>query len=240
MFFEKGDRIAPTQIEQMRNGQYKILGYYDPSPHKKEIDWINRRDQSRWIGGKAPLDETLIKPRLRTLEPFLFWSMVSLAGFGIALSICCFVFNFLHRMRRYVIHANGKVVSLCNLSFCYSLIQMSHPNINNLMLVGIVLCLVTVVLLGLDGESIPNSWYSMLCQVCMQWVAPSENSWFVINPLNFATQNVLAVQLTTSRNSSRNSAQKFGTLNRAYGSWMIMKVQEYFRFKNTSTPFWKS
>ncbi|GAU88441.1 hypothetical protein RvY_01140-2 [Ramazzottius varieornatus] len=145
-FTSEGDRIAPTQLEQMQDGIYKVLGYYDP--FKDQIDWSTKY-RDRWIGGKPPRHETLIIPTLRTVDRFLFWSMVSLAAFGIACAIACFVFNMMHRLRRHV--------------------QMSHPNINNLILLGISLCLVAVVLLGLDGSFIPQSSFHMLCQA-RAWV----------------------------------------------------------------------
>ncbi|XP_055338701.1 gamma-aminobutyric acid type B receptor subunit 1-like isoform X3 [Paramacrobiotus metropolitanus] len=144
-FTSEGDRIAQTQIEQMQDGHYKILGYYDPDIDV--INWENGRPRDRWIGGKPPRHETLKYPQFRIVERFLFWSMVTLAGFGIVLAICCLIFNFTHRMRR--------------------LIQLSHPNINNLMLFGIVLCLISVILLGLDkafDTLITNERFYMLCQ----------------------------------------------------------------------------
>ncbi|OQV25760.1 Gamma-aminobutyric acid type B receptor subunit 1 [Hypsibius exemplaris] len=152
-FTSEGDRIAETQIEQMHNGVYSILGFYDPY---KDVINFRAGFKEHWVGGKHPRDETQMIQQLRTLDRFLFWSMVSLAAFGILLAICCLIFNITHRMRR--------------------LIQMSHPNTNNLMLIGIMLCLVTVFLLGLESDNVqnkendrdrffsPDNLYPWLCQ----------------------------------------------------------------------------
>lgn len=52
-FTSEGDRIAPTQLEQMQDGIYKVLGYYDP--FKDQIDWSTKY-RDRWIGGKVQKD----------------------------------------------------------------------------------------------------------------------------------------------------------------------------------------
>lgn len=39
-FSSRGDRIAWTQIEQMRNGKYDLLGYYDTQTDN--LTWFNK------------------------------------------------------------------------------------------------------------------------------------------------------------------------------------------------------
>lgn len=47
-FSSQGDRIALTQIEQMVNGKYEKLGYYDTQ--LDNLTWLNTE---QWIGGKV-------------------------------------------------------------------------------------------------------------------------------------------------------------------------------------------
>lgn len=47
-FSSQGDRIALTQIEQMVDGQYHKLGYYDTQADN--LTWFNKE---QWIGGKV-------------------------------------------------------------------------------------------------------------------------------------------------------------------------------------------
>jgi gamma-aminobutyric acid type B receptor len=54
-FSSKGDRIAWTLIEQMINGQYNKVGYYDTQTDN--LTWLA---EARWIGGKIPQDRTII------------------------------------------------------------------------------------------------------------------------------------------------------------------------------------
>lgn len=47
-FSSQGDRIALTQIEQMIDGQYHKLGYYDTQADN--LTWMNNE---QWVGGKV-------------------------------------------------------------------------------------------------------------------------------------------------------------------------------------------
>lgn len=47
-FSSQGDRIALTQIEQMVDGQYHKLGYYDTQADN--LTWFNKE---QWIAGKV-------------------------------------------------------------------------------------------------------------------------------------------------------------------------------------------
>lgn len=49
-FSSQGDRIALTQIEQMINGTYVNLGYYDTQADK--LNWSNKE---QWAGNKVKL-----------------------------------------------------------------------------------------------------------------------------------------------------------------------------------------
>ena len=47
---------------------------------------------------------------------------------------------------------------------------MSNPSSNNLMLVGSVLCLISVLLFGLDGQDVGIEYFEVICNVStLQW-----------------------------------------------------------------------
>ncbi|XP_017776421.1 PREDICTED: gamma-aminobutyric acid type B receptor subunit 1 [Nicrophorus vespilloides] len=138
-FSSQGDRIALTQIEQVINGNYVVLGYYDTQADN--LTWF---DREVWSGGKVPQDRTIIRRVLRTVSLPLFICMCIISSLGIIVAVGLIVFNIWNSHRR--------------------VIQSSHPVCNTIMLFGVIICLVSVCLLGLDGHFIPPDAYSSLCQ----------------------------------------------------------------------------
>ncbi|XP_065201019.1 gamma-aminobutyric acid type B receptor subunit 1 isoform X2 [Planococcus citri] len=138
-FSSQGDRVALTQVEQVQNGSYVKLAYYDTE--KNNFTWLN---DAKWIGNKVPTDRTIIKPELRTLNVPLFLCMWSISVIGILVAIGLIVFNVYNRHRR--------------------VIQFSHPVCNTIMLVGVIVCLTSVILLGLDGQIVSPEMYPLVCQ----------------------------------------------------------------------------
>ncbi|CAD6241162.1 GSCOCG00009184001-RA-CDS [Cotesia congregata] len=114
-FSSQGDRIALTQIEQVIDGNYVKLGYYDTQ--SDNLTWKNRE---RWIGSKVPQDRTIVRKVLRTVSTPLF--------------------------------AHRRVV------------LSSHPVCNTIMLVGVIICFISVFLLGLDGRFVSPGEYEHVCQ----------------------------------------------------------------------------
>jgi gamma-aminobutyric acid type B receptor len=141
-FSSQGDRIALTQIEQMTDGKYVLLGYYDTQ--SDNLTWNNKEKWigiCRWImlkyffltmliftGGKVPQDRTIVRRVLRTVSLTLFISMGVVSVVGILWAIALVIFNIAYRHRR--------------------VIQTSHPVCNTIMLVGVCLCLGCQVLMG--------------------------------------------------------------------------------------------
>uniref|UniRef100_A0A182N8X1 G-protein coupled receptors family 3 profile domain-containing protein n=1 Tax=Anopheles dirus TaxID=7168 RepID=A0A182N8X1_9DIPT len=138
-FSSQGDRIALTQIEQMVDGQYYKLGYYDTQADN--LTWFNKE---KWDGEKVPQDRTIVRRVLRTVSLPLFICMSTISSFGILVAIALIVFNIWHRHRR--------------------VIQSSHPVCNTIMLFGVIICLVSVILLGIDGQFITADNYPKVCQ----------------------------------------------------------------------------
>ncbi|XP_015601809.1 gamma-aminobutyric acid type B receptor subunit 1 isoform X2 [Cephus cinctus] len=138
-FSSQGDRIALTQIEQVIDGKYVKLGYYDT-----QSDNLTWRNMERWIGGKIPQDRTIVKKLLRTVSLPLFICMGTISSAGILIAVILIIFNIWNRHRR--------------------VIMSSHPVCNTIMLVGVIACLVSVFLLGIDGRFIAPWEYPGICQ----------------------------------------------------------------------------
>ncbi|KAJ8300573.1 hypothetical protein KUTeg_022092 [Tegillarca granosa] len=138
-FSSQGDRITWTQIEQMINGTYVKLGYYDDATDN--LTWIR---EEKWIGGAPPPDHTLMVPFPRVISLGLFFAMCSFAALGISLGIFCIGFNFVNRRRRCISH--------------------SQPGINNITVFGCILCFLSIFLLGLDVRFVTPEIYPLICQ----------------------------------------------------------------------------
>ncbi|KYM82550.1 Gamma-aminobutyric acid type B receptor subunit 1 [Atta colombica] len=138
-FSSQGDRIALTQIEQVIDGKYVKLGYYDT-----QSDNLTWRNVERWIGGKVPQDRTIIRNVLRTVSLPLFISMAALSVIGIIIAIGLIVFSVYNRHRR--------------------VIYSSHPSANTIMLVGIIVCFLAVLCIGVDGRFVTPWQFLIVCQ----------------------------------------------------------------------------
>ncbi|GFY57616.1 gamma-aminobutyric acid type B receptor subunit 1 [Trichonephila inaurata madagascariensis] len=95
-FSSKGDRIAWTQIEQMIDGNYTLLGYYDTQTDN--LTWLRKE---KWADGKPPADRTIIKKVLRTVTLSLFISMTTVSGLGILWALVLLIFNTIFRHSSY-------------------------------------------------------------------------------------------------------------------------------------------
>lgn len=64
-FSSQGDRIALTQIEQMVDGQYHKLGYYDTQADN--LTWFNNE---QWVGGKVNYSDFSVESFFSEMESF--------------------------------------------------------------------------------------------------------------------------------------------------------------------------
>ncbi|XP_034182289.1 gamma-aminobutyric acid type B receptor subunit 1 isoform X4 [Osmia lignaria lignaria] len=138
-FSSQGDRIALTQIEQVIDGKYVKLGYYDT-----QSDNLTWRNMERWIGGKVPQDRTIVRTVLRTVSLPLFICMGTISSVGMVIAVGLIIFNIWNRHRR--------------------VITSSHPVCNTIMLLGVIACFVSVFLLGIDGRFVSPWEYPAVCQ----------------------------------------------------------------------------
>lgn len=143
---ETGDRIAWTKIEQLQGTKYEVVAYYDQK--SDNLTWLPpsvETTESRvvWPGGKVPQDRTIVKNELLKINLWLYIAMVIVAMVGVLLAFSLIYFNFRYGHRR--------------------IIQHSHPSCNNLMLVGISLCLMAIIPMGLDGRFVSPSLFPVAC-----------------------------------------------------------------------------
>ncbi|KAK0397022.1 hypothetical protein QR680_001946 [Steinernema hermaphroditum] len=140
MFSDSGDRIARTQIEQMQDGKYVVLGYYDTTSQR--LDWI---DKELFFGKGPPPDATIIKESLLTVSKHLYIGVFILVVIGLVLAIASFAFNVYYLGR--------------------SIVRESQPQCNNVLIAGCALCSLSLVLMGLPAEGVtfPRQSFSLLC-----------------------------------------------------------------------------
>ena len=95
-FNDIGDRISWTLIEQMIDGKYKTLGFFDTVTDN--LTWY---DREQWYPpGRPPKDRTEIVPTLVTVNRALFVSLsvTSIVGTIMAIGLLCF--NYRYRNNR--------------------------------------------------------------------------------------------------------------------------------------------
>uniref|UniRef100_A0A8C5RI48 Gamma-aminobutyric acid type B receptor subunit 1 n=1 Tax=Laticauda laticaudata TaxID=8630 RepID=A0A8C5RI48_LATLA len=139
VFDASGSRMAWTLIEQLQDGVYKKIGYYDST--KDNLSWYNN---DKWIGGVPPADHTKVIITFRYLSQKLFISVSVLSSLGILLAIICLAFNIYNGHVRYI--------------------QNSQPYLNNMTAVGCALAQAAVFPLGLDGLHISKDLFPFVCQ----------------------------------------------------------------------------
>ncbi|KAJ0003571.1 hypothetical protein NQD34_008669 [Periophthalmus magnuspinnatus] len=139
VFDAQGSRMAWTLIEQLQDGSYKKIGYYDST--KGNLSWYGN---DKWIGAGPPADQTVVIEEFRYLSQKLFVSVSVFAGLGILLGIVCLTFNIYNSNVRYI--------------------QNSQPYLNNMTAVGCMMALAAVFPLGIDGLHVHRRQFPVVCQ----------------------------------------------------------------------------
>lgn len=139
-FNSEGDRIAWTQIEQFIEGNYTRVGLYDIA--SDNLTWYGIE---KWLGGKVPQDKTIVVEELRVVNKVLFITMCLLSVIGVITAVGLLIFNWAYKRRK--------------------TIRMSQPQINTTMLVGCIICLLTIILHGLDGRFVNAKVFVTICHL---------------------------------------------------------------------------
>ncbi|XP_070573335.1 gamma-aminobutyric acid type B receptor subunit 2-like isoform X2 [Ptychodera flava] len=137
--FKDGNRLGTIMYEQMQDGkEFKIGEYYAYS------DEFNlSTEEIEWIGGSPPIDQPVIYRVPRGISFVLYIVMCCLSYIGIMLAFMFLFFNMKFRKHRYI--------------------KMSSPYINNLIIIGGILCYSSIFVIGLDSPSISDFAFEMVC-----------------------------------------------------------------------------
>ncbi|VDP31797.1 unnamed protein product, partial [Soboliphyme baturini] len=154
MFSEKGERIAWTLIEQLQgqcivecafsktvsqflDGKYEVMGYYDY--RSDNLSWRNKEKfiseaKSKYtdLDDYIPPDEVVIQEKWIAVGHIQFMIFGAAGALGIIWAIINGSFNVVFRYRR--------------------IVAESCAEVNDIMLVGCIVCIVGIVLIGLPTE----------------------------------------------------------------------------------------
>ncbi|KRZ44416.1 Gamma-aminobutyric acid type B receptor subunit 1 [Trichinella pseudospiralis] len=91
MFSEKGERIALTQIEQLQDGKYEIMGFYDY--RSENLTWLNKE---KFVANKIPPDETIIQDKWLSVnfDLYLAFGLLGLLGVTLAGQVVTIMYGF--------------------------------------------------------------------------------------------------------------------------------------------------
>ncbi|KAL4221902.1 Gamma-aminobutyric acid type B receptor subunit 1 [Mactra antiquata] len=110
------------KIQRIQDGIRQEVGLYRHIDDKGQFEWFE--GAIRWEDGIIPRDSTYVTVEETKMPPILYITMSTLSAIGICMAILFFIFNITYRENRFV--------------------KLSSPNINNVLLLGCVLCYSTV------------------------------------------------------------------------------------------------
>ncbi|XP_070566244.1 gamma-aminobutyric acid type B receptor subunit 2-like [Ptychodera flava] len=138
--FKDGDRLGTIVYEQYQDGKEIPVGeYYAYS------DGYRMTDNILWEGGSPPADQPIIKRYPHAVSFILYVIMGSLSYLGIMVALMFLFFNMKFRKHRFI--------------------KMSSPFLNNLIIIGGILCYGSIYFLGLDGTYLNDHEFSIICTV---------------------------------------------------------------------------
>ncbi|CAJ0953804.1 unnamed protein product, partial [Mesorhabditis belari] len=142
MFSDQGDRIVQTQIEQMQDGKYQLVGYYDMTT--KNLTWMGKE---KWFGKGPPPDSTIVRQQILTVSIKIYYVVCFFSILGLFMTIGLFIFNRKYGYR--------------------SVISQSQPQCNNALLFGSAMCCFALFLMGLpaDGLTLPKTIFGAFCHI---------------------------------------------------------------------------
>lgn len=121
-FNEGSDSDKVTLIERIQDSRRVEVALYRQDLNPSYFKWFE--GALIWKGNLIPSDSAQIMNKEIKLPVSLYVVMVTLGSIGVCLSLCFLGINVLYRNNRYI--------------------KLSSPNINNMLLLGCVLCYLTV------------------------------------------------------------------------------------------------
>ncbi|CAH3136026.1 unnamed protein product [Porites lobata] len=140
-FDENRERVGTVLIKQNREGNETRIGQHFTS--SDELHLFESERNKIWEDNRPPKDHTSRKIELMMSPLPLIVIMWFMAAIGIICSLSFLYFNI----------SNGK----------NRIIKMSSPKLNNIVIMGCILCYASIVLLGLDARFLDLQGYGINC-----------------------------------------------------------------------------
>ncbi|PVD34099.1 hypothetical protein C0Q70_05362 [Pomacea canaliculata] len=132
--FNNGDRVGVINILQMQGT--KLLQAFS-TPCNFSLLFIFSPRVWFCAGGRVPRDRTIQYEEMRHVSTPIYLTLVALSSIGVIMACCFLGLNIRFRRHRFI--------------------KMSSPNMNNIIIVGCILCYLSIVLLGTDGSIASSS-----------------------------------------------------------------------------------
>nr|XP_006813973.1 PREDICTED: gamma-aminobutyric acid type B receptor subunit 2 [Saccoglossus kowalevskii] len=128
--FNEGDRLGTIVYEQFVDSSHVKIGEY----HAYSDSYFLNNDKIHWADGSPPLDQPVVIRVQRGVSSILYVIMCCLTYIGIMIALMFLFFNMRFRKHRFI--------------------KMSSPYLNNLIILGGILCYCFIYFLGLDGTQL--------------------------------------------------------------------------------------
>ncbi|CAH3160478.1 unnamed protein product [Porites evermanni] len=142
-FGENRERVGTVLINQNREGKETRIGEHSTS--SDELHLFEYERNKIWEDNRPPKDHTIRKIELMMSPLPLIVIMWFMAAIGIICSLSFLYFNISRGKNR--------------------IIKMSSPKLNNIIIMGCILCYASIVLLGLDARFLDLQGYGINCNV---------------------------------------------------------------------------
>ncbi|XP_074660588.1 gamma-aminobutyric acid type B receptor subunit 2-like [Tubulanus polymorphus] len=143
--FSNGERVGEIAVLQYQDGRLVQIGEFYAINNSLSMN----QSTVRWVGGKGPppdrLDAVVV---LQQIYLPIYVCLAIIATIGIVASATLMIINVIYRKHRYI--------------------KMSSPKMNNLIIIGSILCYTSVLLLGADNLVEPVA-FPFLC-AARSWV----------------------------------------------------------------------
>ncbi|XP_068718717.1 gamma-aminobutyric acid type B receptor subunit 2-like isoform X2 [Montipora capricornis] len=140
-FTKSGERTRPACVKQLQGGKSRVVGIYFPENGTIVFSGADLLWQG--MDGKSPPDGKITIYETEYICTPLFCVIVIFVTGGILLALYFLWFNVKHRNNRYI--------------------NLSGPNLNNLVIVGCVLIYMSVYTIAIDGAFVDTDILSGLC-----------------------------------------------------------------------------
>ncbi|XP_055636509.1 gamma-aminobutyric acid type B receptor subunit 2 isoform X2 [Toxorhynchites rutilus septentrionalis] len=143
--FDGADRVGTTSFHQIQRGTLRLIAFYYPK--NETLDFSCPRCASvQWESGQVPIAKRILRLRVDTISPLVFYTVLILAIVGIGIALLFLGLNLHFRKLK--------------------AIKLSSPKLSTITVCGCILVYMATILLGLDHSTLP--WSSVtFSTICM-------------------------------------------------------------------------